>query len=344
MEHALAGIGDNSLLSTIQDTQSTGSVTEFELRCAAQPNNAAVWIGYMAFQLQNNEIQKARDICTQALKIIAVSSIDQRWMMYSSLLSIEILYGTVTSLEHSMSVALKEFEKVKVYSEVGRIAISSQKFPLAIDYYTKALRSTGLAQDAESNMNKSRQVLTNAQETYIALISLLFAQQKRTEAQALLKTAIKQLPAAYTSLVITKTILLEYQSDHGSIENGRVMFQMFLKDHPKRIDVWMTWLQQEIKLCKQMHKLVKDGANAATGNKNQTNFKQQKTRIRELFDIFTTKSANVYNITWSTLKPAQVKLIYSLAIDFENSPMCQGDSRTDTIKNRAQIYVEEVSK
>jgi rRNA biogenesis protein RRP5 len=342
LEHALVGLGDQSIMSSIS-TDQVYTVDQYEIQCAAQPNNAAVWISYMAFQLENNEIQKARDVCKKALKIITVTSLEQRWLIYSSLISIEILYGTVTSLEQSINLAVKEFEKIKVYAEIGRIAISSHKLPLSIEYYQKALRSSGLAQDAASNQTKPRTVLIQVQEIYISLISLLFAQQKRAEAQALLKQSMGQLPTQYTGLIVIKTILLEFQSDHGSVDTGRVMFQMFLKDNSKRVDVWTTWIQQEIKICKQLQQDINKNSTTAVSQAKKNQFKQQKTRIRELFDIFTTKSTNIYNITWKSLKPTQMKLIYSLAIDFENSPMCMGDSRSDVIKNRAQIYVEEVS-
>jgi hypothetical protein len=139
-----------------------------------------------------------------------------------------------------------------------------------------------------------------------------------------------------------KSILLEFQSDHGSAPQGRTLFQTFLKENPKRLDVWTTWIQHEIKLSKKQYQSLHINANSA-GQAAKNEFKQQKTRIRELFDIFTTKAVNQYNVTWNTFKAAQMKSIYALAIEFENSPMCANDSRSDTIKQRATIYVHEAS-
>ena len=39
--------------------------------------------------------------------------------------------------------------------------------------------------------------------------------------------------------------LIEFQ--HGSVERGRTMMEGVLREHPKRLDVWLVWADAELK-------------------------------------------------------------------------------------------------
>lgn len=45
------------------------------------------------------------------------------------------------------------------------------------------------------------------------------------------------------------------QYKYGFIEEGRTSFEVILKNHPKRSDIWMVYLDKEIKIVKNAEKI-----------------------------------------------------------------------------------------
>jgi len=45
------------------------------------------------------------------------------------------------------------------------------------------------------------------------------------------------------------------QYKYGFIEEGRTSFELILKNHPKRSDIWIVYLDKEIKIVKNAEKI-----------------------------------------------------------------------------------------
>ncbi|KAK9431989.1 hypothetical protein V1505DRAFT_366924 [Lipomyces doorenjongii] len=81
------------------NTKSPESVSDFERMLLGSPNSSALWIRYMAFQIQLGEIEKARDVARRALKTINYREEKEKLNIWVALLNLENSFGTKETLE-----------------------------------------------------------------------------------------------------------------------------------------------------------------------------------------------------------------------------------------------------
>lgn len=80
-------------------TKEPESVADFERMLVGNPNSSALWIRYMAFQIQLGEIEKAREIARRALKTINFRDEKEKLNIWVALLNLENSFGTADTLE-----------------------------------------------------------------------------------------------------------------------------------------------------------------------------------------------------------------------------------------------------
>ncbi|KAK9386774.1 hypothetical protein V1515DRAFT_587107 [Lipomyces mesembrius] len=81
------------------NTKNPESVSDFERMLLGSPNSSALWIRYMAFQVQLGEIEKARDVARRALKTINYREEKEKLNIWVALLNLENSFGTKETLE-----------------------------------------------------------------------------------------------------------------------------------------------------------------------------------------------------------------------------------------------------
>ncbi|KAK9494237.1 hypothetical protein V1508DRAFT_413338 [Lipomyces doorenjongii] len=81
------------------NTKNPESVSDFERMLLGSPNSSALWIRYMAFQIQLGEIEKARDVARRALKTINYREEKEKLNIWVALLNLENSFGTKETLE-----------------------------------------------------------------------------------------------------------------------------------------------------------------------------------------------------------------------------------------------------
>ncbi|KAK9236565.1 hypothetical protein V1525DRAFT_406690, partial [Lipomyces kononenkoae] len=69
-------------------TKDPESVSDFERMLLGSPNSSALWIRYMAFQIQLGEIEKAREIARRALKTINYREEKEKLNIWVALLNL----------------------------------------------------------------------------------------------------------------------------------------------------------------------------------------------------------------------------------------------------------------
>ena len=70
------------------------------------------------------------------------------------------------------------------------------------------------------------------------------------EAGKVLEAARKKLKAKDAATVAVKAACLEF--DHGSEERGRTVFEEILGRHPKRLDIWAVYADQQAKALRRL--------------------------------------------------------------------------------------------
>ncbi|KAK9239989.1 hypothetical protein V1525DRAFT_396537 [Lipomyces kononenkoae] len=81
------------------NTKDPESVSDFERMLLGSPNSSALWIRYMAFQIQLGEIEKAREIARRALKTINYREEKEKLNIWVALLNLENSFGTKETVE-----------------------------------------------------------------------------------------------------------------------------------------------------------------------------------------------------------------------------------------------------
>lgn len=102
------------------------TIDDFERLILSSPNDSMVWLKYMAFYLQQTEIDKARVVAQRALKAISFREENEKLNIWFSLLNLESMYGTQESLQQIFTKALDVNEPIKIYRQMIKIYIESE--------------------------------------------------------------------------------------------------------------------------------------------------------------------------------------------------------------------------
>ncbi|KAL8735911.1 MAG: hypothetical protein Q9166_000473 [cf. Caloplaca sp. 2 TL-2023] len=212
------------------DAHGPQSVADFERQLLGRPNNSLLWRNYMAFQLTLSEVDKAREIAERALRTIHIREQDEKLNVWVALLNLEDEYGTDESLDNVFAKAGQYCDSLTIHEHLGSIFIQSGKHEKADALYTKALSKHG---------SVSPDLWLNVATFYMKTLN------QPSRARALLPRALQSLPQ-HTHLDLTiKFASLEFKSENGDSERGRTMFEGILSTFPKKLDIWLVFMNLE---------------------------------------------------------------------------------------------------
>lgn len=230
------------------DANGPQSVSDFERLLLGQPDSSALWIQYMAFQMQLSELRKAREVAERAIKTINIREEVEKMNVWIALLNLENAYGSDETLEDVFKRACQYNDAQEIHERLTSIYIQSGKhgvslFPSsypALQILTLSQKADDLFQVLVKKFSQSPNVWTN----YAHFLHSTLSSPER--ARALLSRAKQSLPT-HTHVAITlKFAALEFHSKAGSPERGRTMFEALLTTFPKRLDIWNQLLDLEI--------------------------------------------------------------------------------------------------
>lgn len=213
-------------MSLLDSSRPLESIDDFERELLRTPNSSFVWIKYISFHAYNSNIQKAREIAEKAIK-----SIDPReeaeilniWIAY---LNLENLYGNKDSQEKLFKRAVQHNEPKRMYREMIKIQISSNKSKEAEELHKVLIKK-----------------FKTAKKCWLDYAKFKYTQSNFKEARAILDRSLKSLPKRKHIQTIIKFAQMEYKI--GEPEIGRTMFENLISTYPKKIDIWSVYIDME---------------------------------------------------------------------------------------------------
>lgn len=103
-------------------------IDDFERLLIANQDQSYLWIQYMAFMLDNVDINAARSVAQRAVKSVAISNEQDKLNIWTAYMNLESNFGTQESLEQCAKKALEVNERKKVYLNLIDIYKTSLKY------------------------------------------------------------------------------------------------------------------------------------------------------------------------------------------------------------------------
>lgn len=109
------------------------SVTDYERLLLGQPNSAEMWVRYMIFQRELNEIEKARQIARRALATINPREEKEKLDVWTALLHLENDFADVDTMEATFKEACQHNDAREIHERMIKIYISAGKLDVSLD-------------------------------------------------------------------------------------------------------------------------------------------------------------------------------------------------------------------
>lgn len=107
------------------DAHGPQSIADFERVLMGQPNSSVLWLSYMAFQLQLNEVTKAREIAERAIRTINLREETEKMNVWVAMLNLENTYGNDEALEEVFQRACQYNDSQEIHERLISIHIQS---------------------------------------------------------------------------------------------------------------------------------------------------------------------------------------------------------------------------
>ncbi|KAG7151478.1 rRNA biogenesis protein RRP5 like [Verticillium longisporum] len=205
------------------DVNGPQTASDYERLLLGQPDSSALWIAYMALQMQVSELTKAREIAERAIKTINIREQTEKLNVWIAYLNLEVAYGTKTTVEEVFQRACQYNDDQEIRERLATIYIQSGKHKKADELFQATVAKFG---------SKNPNLWTN----YAHFLHATLNQPDR--ARSLLPRATQALGEQHTAALMAKFGSLEFRSPNGDAERGRTTFETLLATWPKRFDLW----------------------------------------------------------------------------------------------------------
>ncbi|KAI2471650.1 nucleic acid-binding protein [Annulohypoxylon bovei var. microspora] len=206
------------------------TAVDYEQLLNRQPNSSALWIEYMAHQMQVSEPAKAREVAERAVATISSTEETEKLNAWIAYLNLEVRFGSEDSVEEVFQRACQVNDQQEVHQRLASIYIQEDKTSKADDLFQALVKKFG-AESPEVWYNYAHWLHS--------------ARDQPERARALLPRATQALPHHARFALMTKFAALEFGSAHPNPELGRTMFEGLLATFPKRVDLWNQLLDHE---------------------------------------------------------------------------------------------------
>ncbi|KAF1345880.1 hypothetical protein BDV97DRAFT_359297 [Delphinella strobiligena] len=250
------------------DANGPQSVADFERILLTSPSDSALWIQYMAFQLQLSEVQKARDIGARALRTIHLREQDEKLNIWIALLNLEVAYGDEAKVEETFKQATQVQDSYTIHERLASIYTQAGKPAQADAIFDKMLA------------NKSFRAQPKLWENYTAF--LFNNANAPSRARALLPRALQSTHKSAHRALTARFAAMEFKSKNGDPERGRTLFEGILAEWPRWTQGWDQFVDLERGLLGQ------DGERGSVSHvrglfERMSKLKMKKRRARFVF-------------------------------------------------------------
>ncbi|KAF2746136.1 rRNA biogenesis protein-like protein RRP5 [Sporormia fimetaria CBS 119925] len=215
------------------DAHGPQSVADYERLLLGQPNSAELWVRYMVFQRELNEIEKARQIARRALKMINPREDQARLDVWTALLHLENDFGSNDQIEETFKEGCLQNDSREMHERMIKIYISSGKLEKADNLYQSMTK------------NKSFTPTPSLWLSYASFLMSTLQPPSPSRARALLSRATQSVPESEHRYLTTKFAALEFKSPNGDPERGRTIFEGLVSTWPKKGDIWDVYVELE---------------------------------------------------------------------------------------------------
>ncbi|KAF2189023.1 rRNA biogenesis protein-like protein RRP5 [Zopfia rhizophila CBS 207.26] len=216
------------------DAHGPQSVADYERLLLGQPNSAELWVRYMVFQRELNEIEKARQIARRALATMNAREEKEKLDVWTALLHLENDFSSDDTIEEVFKEAYQYNDSREIHERMIKIYISSGKLDKADDLYQSMAK------------NKSFTQTSTFWLSYASFLMSMLQPPSPTRARNLLHRATQSVPEQQHRYLTTKFAALEFKSPNGDPERGRTIFEGLVSAWPKKGDLWDMYLSLEI--------------------------------------------------------------------------------------------------
>lgn len=233
------------------DAYGPQSVADYERLLLGQPNSAELWVRYMVFQRELNEIEKSRQIARRALATINPREEKEKLDVWTALLHLENDFASDDAMEETFKSACQNNDSREIHERMMKIYISSGKLDVSasstksIDYM---LTTSQKADNIYQSMMKNKSFTPDPKFwlSYATFLMDVLVPSSPTRARALLQRATQSVPSHEHRYLTQKFAALEFKSPNGDAERGRTIFEGLVSTWPKKGDVWDVYLSLEM--------------------------------------------------------------------------------------------------
>ncbi|RMZ71103.1 hypothetical protein GMOD_00005609 [Pyrenophora seminiperda CCB06] len=129
------------------DAYGPQSVADYERLLLGQPNSAEMWVRYMVFQRELNEIEMARQIARRALATINPREEKEKLDVWTALLHLENDFASDDAIETVFKEACQNNDSREMHERMIKIYISSEKLDKADNLYQSMMKNKSFTQD-----------------------------------------------------------------------------------------------------------------------------------------------------------------------------------------------------
>ncbi|KAF2873845.1 hypothetical protein BDV95DRAFT_489219 [Massariosphaeria phaeospora] len=216
------------------DAYGPQSIVDYERLLLGQPNSAELWVRYMVFQRDLNEIEKARQIARRALATINPREEKEKLDVWTALLHLENEFGSNELVEDTFKEACQYNDSREIHERMIKIYVSSGKLDKADNLYQSMIK------------NKSFTPTPSLWLSYATFLMGTLQPPSAARARNLLARATQSVPDSQHRHLTEKFAALEFKSPNGDSERGRTIFEGLVSTWPNKGDIWDVYLSLEM--------------------------------------------------------------------------------------------------
>jgi ribosomal protein S1/tetratricopeptide (TPR) repeat protein len=227
--------GERELVEALDKPQ---TAADYERLLLGRPNDARLWIAYMALHLANGQLPEARAIAERALQTIHFREQAARLRLWIAYLNLERHANPSTDpLDNDVfRRALENCDSEQLHLRFASALEAAQEPALAMRVYERACQRHGHR-------------LVSVWTCYGAFCFLRSSQAAL--GRSLLERALRTLaePAQHIQCIL-KFAIFEFRGC-GDPERGRTLLESLIQAFPKRLDFWNVYIDMETVLLRQ---------------------------------------------------------------------------------------------
>ncbi|KJH53150.1 dual specificity phosphatase, catalytic domain protein [Dictyocaulus viviparus] len=223
-ERALASRETQLSCDFLPDTQE-----DFDRLLRKDPSSSEIWIRYISFFLEKNNLGMARATAERALSVINFREEEEIFNIWTAYLNMEVAYGDDNSAREVFQRSCSNADALKMHKQMAAILFDSGKIDEADEVY-------------EAMLKKFR---ADSDDVWTLYGEHLMKTDRAPKARDLMKRALTSVPKQRHIPIISRFAQMEFRN--GDVERGRTLFESLVDAYPKKTDLWLVYVDLSLK-------------------------------------------------------------------------------------------------